>query len=225
MMPHTRPTLLAIALVAAVPAVAVAQKPNKAPKPTTVPGPVSIGTSLNPSVFSTPVALTGRVDKAGAGVKVTLEGQILPSTTFATIATAQTVEGGKYRFSHRPPRNTHYRVKASMSPPVTSGHLLVRVRMLVGSRVSDSTPARGSRVRFSGIVRPSHDGRLAYVQRMSSTGGWVTVARTTLRALDSQTSRYSRSVRIRRSGSYRVRVLGHSDHAMGIGRTRTLNVH
>ena len=200
---------------------------QKKPKPYTLPGPVSITATPNPTVFSTPVAITGRVDKPGnnAGVAVTLQAKILPSTTFVTVATARTENNGTYRFSHRPPRNTYYRVVAALTPAQTSGELLVRVRTLVGFRVSDSTPAAGSRVRFSGIVRPRHDGRRAYVQRRAATGRWVTVARTTLRTLDARSSRYRVTLRVRRSGTYRVRVLGHSDHAMGISRTRTVTVH
>lgn len=219
--------LAAVLLVAAGPAgTAPAQKPKpKPPKPYTIPGPVSIGAAPNPTVFGTPVSITGRVDKAGGGVVVTLQGRILPSPAFVNLATARTEKNGTYRFSHRPPRNAYYRVVAALTPPVTSGELRVRVRTLVGFRVSDSTPAGGSRVRFSGIVRPRHNGRRAYVQRRSSTGRWVTVARTTLGALDSQSSRYRRTLRVRRSGTYRVRVLGHADHAMGVSRIRTLTVH
>ena len=207
---------------------ASAQKPKpkpKPPKPYTIPGPVSISATPNPTVFSTPVTITGRVEKAGGGVTVTLQGRILPSAVFVTLASARTANNGTYRFSHRPPRNTYYRVVAALTPPLTSGELLVPVRTLVGFRASDTTPALGSRVRFSGIVRPRHNGRRAYLQRRSTSGRWVTVARMTLRALDSQSSRYRRTLRVRRSGTYRVRVLGHFDHAMGISRSRTLTVH
>jgi hypothetical protein len=97
--------------------------------------------------------------------------------------------------------------------------------MLVGSRVSDSTPRRGSLVRFSGIVRPPHNGRRVAIQKRAPSGRFVTVARTRLRRLDASSSRYRRLVRVRRSGVYRVVVTGHDDHASGISRTRTLVVH
>ena len=207
------------------PATAQKPKPKPNPKPYTIPGPVSIGAKPNPTVFSTPVTVSGRVDQAGGGVSVTLFAKILPSTTYVAVGTAPTANNGTYTFVHRPPRNTYYRATVNRTPPVSSGELLVKVRTLVGFRVSDATPKAGSLVRFSGIVRPRHDGRRAYVQKRSSTGRWVTVGRTTLRRLDAQSSRYSMRLRVRRSGAYRVRVLGHSDHAMGISRTRTLTVH
>lgn len=204
---------------------AQAQKPKPKPKPYEIPGPVSIAATPNPSVFSTPVTISGRVESAGGGVTVTLQGRAVPSTTYATLATARTENNGKYRFVQRPGGNTYYRVIAATSPQKQSGELRVNVAMLVGLRVSDATPARGARVRFSGIVRPRHNGRLAYIQKQSASGRFVTVARVRLRALDSRSSRYSKTLRVRRSGNYRVRVLGHSDHAMGISRTRTIVVH
>lgn len=217
--------VLLAAVVAAFATSAPAQKKPKPQKPYTLPGPVSISAKPNPTVFSTPVTISGRVEKAAEGTVVTLSARILPSATFTTISSAKVAKNGTYAFSHRPPRNTYYRVTAALQPPVSSSDLLVKVRTLVGFRVSDSTPARGSRVRFSGIVRPRHDGRRAYIQKLASGGRWVTVARATLRKLDSRSSRYRRTIRVRRSGSYRVRVLGHADHAMGISRVRTITVH
>lgn len=221
----TSPLAVLAILVCAAAGPATAQKRPKTPKPYTIPGPVSISATPNPTVFSTPVTISGRVDKAKAGVRATLFGRILPSTTFVALASASTSKPGSYTFVHRPQRNTYYHVTAALSPPASSGDLLVRVSTLVGFRVSDTTPRRGSRVRFSGIVRPRHNGRRAYIQKRSATGRWVTVARTTLRNLDTASSRYSARLRVRRSGEYRVRVLGHLDHAMGISRTRTLQVH
>jgi hypothetical protein len=221
-----RTALLAVFAAPAAPA--LAQKKPKPPKPGqqyTIPGPVSISAKPNPTVFSTPVTITGRVEKAAQGTVVTLAARILPSATFKTVATGKVGKNGTYSFGHRPPRNTYYRVTAALQPAVSSGDLLVRVSTLVGFRVSDSTPARGSRVRFSGIVRPRHDGRTAYIQKLASGGRWVTVGRATLRKLDAASSRYSKTLRIRRSGTYRVRVLGHADHAMGVSRTRSITVH
>ena len=149
----------------------------------------------------------------------------VPAATFSTVGSAQTANNGTYTLVDRPARNTTYHVIAATSPVSQSPDVLVKVAMLVGMRVSDTTPARGARVRFSGIVRPPHNGRTAYVQKAASGGRWVTVARATLRALDAKSSRYAKTIRVRRSGTYRVRVLGHVDHAMGISRPRALTVH
>lgn len=218
-MPSRRSVTVLAALAVAAPAVAEAQKK---PKPNQ--GPVSVAASPNPTTFSTPVAITGDVNGARDGVLVTLQRRPATGGAFTNITTARTDVAGKYRFSNRPAVNSYYRAVASTSPQQQSGELLVRVRTLVGFRVSDTTPRAGARVRFSGIVRPPHNGRAAAIQRLTTTGRWVTVARPVLRALDARSSRYSRTLRVRQSASYRVRVIGHADHALGTSRTRTLTV-
>ena len=77
-------------------------------------------------------------------------------------------------------------------------------RRLRDRRHHATTPARGWGRR--GTVRPEHDGARALIQRRSSSGRFVTVARATLRDAGTDFSRYSRRVRIRRDGSYRVKV-------------------
>ena len=116
--------------------------------------------------------------------------------------------------------NAYYRAVARTSPEQTSAEALVKVAPLVGFRVSDSTPKAGQRVRFSGTVRPRHNGRRVYVQRKVGTGSFVTIRRATLEAATSTSSKYSLRVRVRSTATYRVRILGHADHAMGISRER-----
>ena len=108
---------------------------------------------------------------------------------------------------------------------MTSNARLVLVRTLVGLRVSDSTPRRGSLVTFSGSVFPAHDGTRALIQRRTSTGGWVTVARAEAerrrhRQVDLHRASASSATRV-----YRVKVPGDGDHVNGFSRLRTLTVH
>ena len=206
---------------------ASAQKPNKPPKgqkPYTLPGPVSIGAKPNPVDWGSPVTISGRVQDNQTGTTVTLLRKTVPATTFTGAGTTTVDKNGSYTFTVRPRRNTYYRAVSSLKPATQSQDLLVKVRPLIGFRVSDSTPRAGQRVRFSGTVRPRHNGRRVNIQRKSGSR-WITVARPTLRALNASTSRYSRRIRVRSSGTYRVRILGHSDHAMGISRERTLVTH
>ena len=200
-------------------------KPGKSPKPTVIQGPVSITAKPAAVVFGSPVTVSGRVQNAAASTTVTLLRRTLPNTTFSGTGTLTVDKQGDYSFVQRPSRNTYYRAVSSLDPSTQSGDLLVKVSMLVGLRVSDTTPRAGQRVRFSGIVRPAHNGRTANIQRRSPSGSWVTIARPTLQALDAGTSRYSRTLRVRSSGTYRVRVIGHSDHAMGVSRERALATH
>ncbi len=212
-------TLASAALILAGATAAPAQKP----KP---PGQqdVTLAASANPVVFSAPLTLTGDVKRAKAGTLVTLQERPFPATVFATAATATTDDKGRYTFVVRPRVNTTYRVLAATQPPAQTPELLVRVSPLVGFRVSDGTPSRGERVRFSGTVRPAHDGRSVSIQRKRADGSFATIARTTLRDARSTYSRYSRRIAVRRTGVYRIRIVGHDDHAQGFSRERVLTV-
>ena len=189
----------------------------------------------NPVVFGSSTVLSGRVDgSSSGGATVRLEaddiapyGDLYVPVTTATGAPLTTASNnsGRFSFTLRPARNTQYRVVAQTSPPVTSGGRLVSVRPLVGIVVGDTTPRAGARVRFRGTVRPEHDGATALIQRRSATGRFVTVARATLRDAGTEFSSYSRRVRVRRDGSYRVKVRGDADHVNGFSRVVTLDAH
>jgi plastocyanin len=112
-------------------------------------------------------------------------------------------------------------LSAGGAPPPSP--TLPRIRVTLG--VSDSTPRRGQRVRFSGSARPQHDGRLVYIQKRTRRGTYRTIARTRLRDAGASRSRYSRRLRIFRGGVFRARVLGDGDHRTGTSRTRRLVVH
>lgn len=176
--------------------------------------------------------LSGRLTGPGnGGVTVTLEQNPFPYTGgFKDVATATTAANGDYAFAVRPTLNTRYRVSAKTAPPATSAEIQVNVRVKVTLRVGDRTPARGQRVKFSGLVIPAHDGKVAKIQRRTRTGGWRTEATATLKAAVAVNgitrSRYVRRLRIRRTGTYRVRVApGDGDHLVGRSPTRKLVVH
>lgn len=81
--------------------------------------------------------------------------------------------------------------------------------------------------------RQAQDARAARAERpaaRTSTGGWKTVTSTTLVASTPVNgvprSKFSKRLRIKTKGTYRVRVRpGDGDHAAGTSRTRTLRVH
>jgi len=214
---------LALPLAFAGAAVAVAAQPS---------GGTAVTLEATPTivVYSNPTTLSGRVTGGGDNndVKVHLEQDTSrPYGDGYTPAgvTATTANNGKYSFTLKPRVNTQYRVDAKASPSVTSSPRLVLVRMRVGIGLSDSTPARGRLVRFSGSVTPAHDGLKARIQKRSSTGRFVTVARKALTDAGDARSAYSRRIRIYRDGVYRVKVAGDSDHINGFSRLRTINVH
>ena len=211
----------AIVAIAGVPA-AMAAKPPK--------GSSSVTLDAKPTtlVFSQPAILSGRLsgNAKRAGVRVVLEmdaarpyGDDYRRTNIATT----TDRNGAYRFALKPATNTQFRAVAQSSPSVTSNPKLILVRPQVGLRISSTTPLAGSSVRFSGSVFPALDGHRALVQRRASRG-WVTVGRTTLLDAGDARSTYSKRVRVRRDGVYRVKVVGDADHVNGLSRTRAISV-
>ena len=86
-------------------------------------------------------------------------------------------------------------------------------------KVSDKTPRRGQRVRFSGLVTPAHDGTAVKLQRRTRTG-WKTrqtlvlAAATPLNGVARST--YSTRLRVRSTGRYRAVVVPtDGDHLRG----------
>jgi hypothetical protein len=215
------PCLLVAGAVVAPVATSSAQKPPKPPK---TPGPqgVMLKTSAPQVTFSQPVTSNVSVKGAGAAVGVTLQRRRSTSLTWSDVETKTTDLKGDTAFSTRPSVNVYYRAIARTVPEQTSAESRVNVAPLVGFKVSDSTPRAGQRVRFSGTVRPRHNGRRVYVQRKVGTGSFVTVRRTRLKAATTRYSKYSLRVRVMRTATYRVRVRGHADHVEGLSRERVL---
>jgi hypothetical protein len=125
--------------------------------------------------------------------------------------------------------NTRFRVEAKVAPPATSAEVLVNVRAKVSLRLSDRTPRRGQRVRFSGSVLPAHDGTPVKLQRRTPAG-WRTVATPALKpapALNGVArSTYGVRLRVRASRAYRtVFVPGDGDHVRGKSAKRRARVH
>ncbi|MFL5894940.1 MAG: hypothetical protein ACJ76Z_07485 [Thermoleophilaceae bacterium] len=194
-------------------------------------------TSLTISAKPAAVTYGGSVVIAGtrrgpnhANRPVALQANPYPFRGYKDVAVVRTSSKGAYRFTVKPRRHTRYRT-VSPSPAtiydtvIKSPEALVHVRLRVGIRLSDSTPRRGQRVRFFGSVTPKHNGRKVFIQRRRRDGRWRTVARTLTRNASGNRSTYSRRVRIRRTGAYRVRVRGDADHSTGTSRRRLIRVH
>jgi hypothetical protein len=166
--------------------------------------------------------VTGKFPGNGnSGVVVDLQADPYPfdDSGFADVARSATDGNGDYRFTAAPTSHTRYRVVAKASPPVTSTAATVLVRIQVKFAVSDSTPRAGRVVRFSGTACPDHDGKVAAIQRRTSTGSYRTVARATLADTGGPCSSYARRLRIRRDDVYRVKVpSGDADHSTGTSR-------
>jgi hypothetical protein len=220
---------LALALVF-VPA-AVAQNPKKPAPPTPVTPPTTALTlDAKPTtiVYANVTTLSGRL--TGRTVRNVVL-RLWRDTTAPygdsyrpTSTTVTTANNGRYSLTAKPLVDTQYRVLTTVAPTVASPPKRVLVRIRTGIRVSDSTPRRGSRVRFSGSAFPAHDGRRVTIQRRSRSGRFITLARTRLRDAGTTKSTYSRRVRVYRDGIYRVKVTGDGDHVNGLSRLKNIDV-
>jgi hypothetical protein len=214
--------LAALGALVVLPLAAPAQQPPKDRNR------VSLEAARDRITFGATTTLSGKVTgRRSGGVEVALHADPFPVDSEGAVAETTTDANGDFQFlGVNPDRHTRYRVTAKTSPPVTSGHVDVLVRVRVTLRLSDRTPAAGERVRFRGSVTPEHDGVRVRIQRRTRDGRWKTVARTTTRDAGDERSRYSRRVTIRRDGRYRVKVVPHDvDHLAGKSRRRFVDVH
>ena len=215
--------MAAVSLLCVSPALAA--KPAKPPKGTPNPN-LSIATSASKVTFGRSVTISGALANAPAGTKIDLQENPYPfkgfkPTKFETVVGAN----GKYSIGGvAPGLNTQYRVVAKTAPGSPSSGVVVNVRIRVTFNVSDRTPASGSVVRFTGTAAPPHTGARALIQKRKSSGGYRTISRPLLRA-NGLTSKYSKKLRIRAKGTYRVIVSGDADHLRGTSRRITLKVH
>lgn len=164
---------------------------------------------------------------ANAGQTVELSENAYPfSGGFKNVATAVTDANGVAKFIRKPRLHTQYQATAKQQgKDLTGAAVQVKVRAKISMGLSDSTPRKGQRVRFRGSVTPAHDGRIVYIQKRRSTGGYKTLTQTTLKAVTGGArSSYSKTLRIRSSGIYRVLVRSHADHLAAF-KSRTLTVH
>jgi hypothetical protein len=197
---------------------------------TTQPGSNAITLTATPAsvTFGRATTLAGKVTGQGnGGVSVSLEQDAFPFTSgFKALTGATTDANGNFSFSAvLPLSNTRYQAVAKTKPPVTSAAVQVNVRLAVTRRVSAATIKSGQRVRFSGIVKPAHIGKLVRIQRRTSTGKYRTVSKTLTKASTGDQSKYSKRVRITRTGVYRVRVYpADGDHVAGTSRTKRIRV-
>ena len=187
---------------------------------------LTIGAVPSSVTFGYATVISGRLSGVAnnGGRSIQLQSDPFPYGLFLPGPTVLTASNGNYAFAPvRPPLNTLYRVQGA---GITSRAILVGVRLRVKFLVSDTTPARGQLVVFSGEARPKHNGRLVRIQRRDSAGVFRTTATTVTRnVVGASYSRYSKSLRVHRDAVYRVVVSSSdSDHWSGVSRTRFLNV-
>jgi hypothetical protein len=169
------------------------------------------------------VTLSGKLTGSNVdGRNVRVEHDPYPLGSFDSAGSATTNAAGDWSLVVKPTANTRYRARSGNADSPTVD---VLVRPSVTLRLSDRTPRRGQRVRFSGRVCPEHDTVAILLQRRAKSG-WRTVASPVLADVPGTTcSSFARRLRVRRDGSYRARFPGDVDHVAGNSRVRRARVH
>ena len=185
---------------------------------------LTIGASATTVRFGSTVTLSGKLTGANnSGRTVTIEQDPFPVDNFTNAGTATTNATGDWSSAQKPTANTRYRARSGNAESKTVD---VMVRPAITLRVSDRTPAAGTRVRFFGRLCPEHDGMRVGLQRRVSPNQWRTVRRPMLHDIPGSTcSRYSKRLRIRRDGTFRVHFFGDADHVAGNSRARRVDAH
>jgi hypothetical protein len=211
-------TLLIPAAILLVAAPAAAQKVDQQLSIEVQPKTVTFGKDLRVTG-----KLTGGTARDISGQTITLRSDVFPyEGTFKRVDAVETDNAGNYTFTTKPTSNARYQTTAKGG--TESAVATAEVRVAVTRRVSDRTPSRGQRVKFSGKVAPAHDAKVAQIQRRTSSG-WKKVASVTLADGGEEVSVYSKRVRIRRSGRYRVHFNpADGDHVAGSSRAVRLTV-
>ena len=214
--------LTAAAFLAGVSALVATVVPGvDAAKPT--PGTLTIGANPAAVKFGGSVTLAGKLSGSNvSGRTVRVEQDPFPLGSFANAGSATTNAAGDWSLVVKPAANTRYRgsVGKTDSPTVD-----VLVRPAIRLKLSDRTPRRGQRVRFSGRVCPEHDSTAIQLQRRGKSG-WRTLASPVLADVPGAAcSSFTRRLRVRRDGAYRAHFLGDADHAPGNSRVRRAFVH
>jgi hypothetical protein len=208
-------TIITIAAVAIVVVPVVQAQP--------APDTLSIAAAPGTVKFGGSITLSGKLTGSNVdGRNVRVQADELPLDSFSNEGNATTNATGDWSLVVKPNANTRYRARVGN---LDSAGVDITVMPRVSLRLSDRTPARGQRVRFSGRVCPEHDTVEIALQRRSSTG-WRTIASPALADIPNvNCSSYSVVKRPRSNGRFRARFLGDTDHAASNSRVKRAVVH
>ena len=194
-----------------------------------VPQSLELSATPNPVRFGANTTLQGAIGGTGGGGRtVQIQQNAFPYTagfanlgnpivaapdgTFASVVASLSV-------------NAQFRAVTTGSPKLTSNVVALGVAPIIRTNVSTRRPRKGARVRFAGTVTPSWIPAQVAIQKRTSTGRWVTVAGSITHAYKPDRARYAKSIRVRRSGTYRVFVgLANSSYAPTTGGSVRLRV-
>jgi hypothetical protein len=135
---------------------------------------VTIAASPKLVTYLGATTLSGAVSTAQPNEKVSVRAQPCGVTSFASVATVTTTTGGAWTLTARPQKTTVY--EAQLRGVTARTTVTVRPRVTVRKLTRGRFAVRVSAAQAFG-------GKIAVLQRRSSTGSWVRVRYVTLRVL------------------------------------------
>jgi hypothetical protein len=188
---------------------------------------VTLAATPNPTRVGGATTLAGSVTGTGnGGRQVVLQSNPFPYTQgFATVGNAQVTNAqGAFAFPLLGVAiNTQYRVLLPQKPGIVSPVVVLGTAPRVRTRVKVRRGLHRGRVRFRGRITPAAPGAQILIQKRRD-GQWVTIAATFARGSSTAHSRYSKRIRQRRGGRYRVVANVTGAHVPGAGRTVRVRV-
>jgi hypothetical protein len=183
---------------------------------------VSLAGNPNPVRTGAPTTLAGTLSGTGnANRQVVLQANPWPySQGFMPVANNQVTDAnGNFAFPILSVSvNTQYRVLMPTKPEVVSPIVVVGTKVKVTTHLHVTRGAHSGRVRLSGSLLPAMDGTTVVVQKFVHDK-WTTIGSTAARHRSSSHSSYSKSVRQRHPGRYRVVHVAPEPHVPNIGKT------
>ena len=85
--------------------------------------------------------------------------------------------------------------------------------------------AHHAMVMYDRLTKATLNGTVVELQRRTTTGAFVTVAKTVLKDAGTTRSVYSRSLRVRKNGVFLVKVAATPENLEGTSPTRSIRVH
>jgi hypothetical protein len=190
---------------------------------------VTLAGTPNPVIAGGATTLAGTLTGTGnGGRQVVLQSNPFDYRQgFANLGNAQVTDAsGNFAFPVLSvPVNTQFRVLMPSKPEVASPIVIVEAAVRVSTHVRVRRFSRTGIVRLSGTITPAVDGTQVLIQKFSHDA-WTSIASTSARHASGGRSVYSKSMRQRRHGRYRVLVNAQGPYSPSLGRTvRVRHVH
>jgi hypothetical protein len=168
---------------------------------------VSLAATPNPIHTGRATTLAGVLSGTGnAGRQVVLQANPWPYTSgFVNQANPQ-ITGADGSFSFpilSVSANTQYRVLMVARPDVVSPIVVLETTVKVTRHTKVFKGVRRGRIHFWGTLRPGEDSALVQIQKLRS-GNWITIAQTASQKAKNGVSRYSKRIKQKHGGRYRV---------------------